>query len=135
VQLVAGDALELFNTSDIEYHNIVVEWLEKDDSRTLDDFALAPIDEMDAEDRRFFINGACALHAAQGEKADGRIRLQRPGRYIAFDDIPEGLDAEIVRSVVDPGDLSISPSPPWLLDGGLLRYQHGMIIEFFVIDE
>lgn len=134
IEIVAGDALELFNTSDTEYHNMVVVWLEEDDTRTLADFALLPIDEMDAEDRRFFINGAGALHAAPGENADRRIRLQRPGRYIAFDDIPQGLDAETVRTVVDPADAAISPSPPWLLDGGPLGYQHGMIIEFFVID-
>ena len=135
VEIVAGDALELTNTSDTEYHNMVVVWLEEDDTRTLDDFALLPIEEMDSEDRRFFINGAGALHAAPGEKADRRIRLQKPGRYIAFDDIPQGLDAETVRAVVDPADPTIIPSPPWLLDGGLLGYQHGMIIEFFVIDE
>jgi hypothetical protein len=135
VEIVVGDALELFNASDAEYHNMVVVWLEAGDTRTLDDFALLPIDEMDAEDRRFFINGAGALHAAPGEKADRRIRLQRPGRYIAFDDIPQGLDAETVRSVVDPADAAISPSPPWLLDGGPLGYQHGMIIELFVIAE
>jgi len=134
-EIVVGDALEMFNASDTEYHNMVVVWLEGDDTRTPDDFALLPIDEMDAEDRRFFPNGVGALQAAPGEKADRRIRLQKPGRYIAFDDVPQGLDAETVRNVVDPADQATSPSPPWLLDGGLLGYQHGMILEFFVIEE
>ena len=134
VEIVVGDALELFNTSETEYHNLVVLFLEDDDTRTLDDFASLPIEEMDAEDRRFVINMAGGIQAAPGEKADRRIRLQRPGRYIAFDDVPQGLDAEIVRANVDPESLSVIPAPPWSLDGGPLGYQHGMIIEFFVIE-
>jgi hypothetical protein len=135
VEIVVGDALELFNTSETEYHNLVVLFLEDDDTRTLDDFASLPIEEMDAEDRRFVINMAGGIQAAPGEMADRRIRLQRPGRYIAFDDVPQGLDAEIVRANVDPEDPAIIPDPPWFLDGGPLGYQHGMIIEFFVIEK
>lgn len=135
VEIVVGDALELFNTSETEYHNLVVLFLEDADTRTLDDFASLPIEEMDAEDRRFVINMAGGIQAAPGEKADRRIRLQRPGRYIAFDDVPQGLDAEIVRARVDPESSAIIPDPPWFLDGGPLGYQHGMIIEFFVIEK
>ena len=134
VEIFVGDALELFNSSETEYHNLVVLFLEDDYTRTLDDFASLPIEEMDAEDRRFVINMAGGMQAAPGEKADRRIRLQRPGRYIAFDDVPQGLDAEIVRALVDPEDASTIPDPPWFLDGGPLGYEHGMIIEFFVIE-
>jgi hypothetical protein len=135
VEIVVGDALELFNTSETEYHNLVVLFLEDDDTRTLADFASLPIEEMDAADRRFVINMAGGISAAPGERADPRIRLQRPGRYIAFDDVPQGLDAEIVRAIVDPESDSVIPDPPWSLDGGPLGYQHGMIVEFFVIEK
>lgn len=129
-QLTAGDALELVNRSTIEYHNLAVFAIDADDTRSLDEFAAMRPEELESE-----LRGIGHLDAAPGEAAfNGRIRLQVPGRYLAVDMIPEGADPAVVERAVNPPDEADAPTPPWMAEGGLLGYQHGMLIEFMVID-
>jgi hypothetical protein len=137
VEIVAGDAIELFNRSEIEFHNLVVIRLDDDDSRTV-----AEIAEMEPEGTnnpgshgvQFFGAGQIVasigqMDAAPGEDAlNGRIRLQRSGRYIALDTVAQGADPQALRRAAD------TRAPSYLVAGGPLGYQHGMIVEFFVIE-
>jgi len=122
-----GDALELVNTSDSEYHALIV--ISVGDGypvKTIEDVvALEPryINEvLDSWGRR--------LHAAPGTKADGRIRLQTPGTYIALDWMPQNADPEVMSRVFD----TMVIESPFTVAGGPLGYQHGMIVKFEVVD-
>jgi len=129
-QLNVGDALELVNRSDVEYHNLVVFAIGPDDTRSLDELAAMSPEELETE-----LRGLGHLDAAPGGAAfNGRIRLQTTGRYLALDMVPEGADPAIVERLVNPPDPPTSTAPPWLADGGPLGYQHGMITEFTVVD-
>jgi hypothetical protein len=139
VEIAAGDALELFNTSETEFHNLVVLFLEDDDTRTVVEIAETAPEDIDVGGSGFaiprggqepIVTAIGHLEAAPGEDAfnNGRIRLQRAGRYIAFDMIAQGADPLTVRSATDTN------APPYLVAGGPLGYQHGMIVEFFVIE-
>ena len=138
VEIVAGDALELFNGSETEFHNLVVIRLGDDDSRTVveiaeisaEDIAGGWLDRGSARDHDRIATSVGHLDAAPGEGAfNGRIRLQTAGRYIALDMIAQGADPLTVRSAVE------TFAPPYLVAGGPLGYQHGMIVEFFVIEK
>ncbi len=127
-EFIAGDIIELVNSSATEYHNLVVIRLEADDTRTVEDFAALPREAFEVADQPNTVEGVGILHAAPGEAAfDGRIRMQVPGRYLLIDMVPQGADAAKVEENVNPSDPSFSPSPPWNIAGGPLGYQHGMI--------
>lgn len=129
-QLTAGDALELVNRSAVEYHNLVVFGVPAGDGRSLEELAALSPEELETQ-----LRGLGHLDAAPGEAAfNGRIRLQTSGRYLALDMVPEGADPAVVERMVNPPDASTTDTPPWLADGGLLGYEHGMIIEFTVVD-
>jgi hypothetical protein len=130
-EMTAGDALEFTNTSASEYHNLVVFALDVEDLRTLEDYAaIAP------EDFEEDLTAVGHLDAAPGEEAfNGRIRLQTPGRYLAIDMSREGADPLAVETVVNPPDPSTAGSPPYLVPGGQLGYENGMIFIFTVIDK
>jgi len=129
-QLTAGDALELVNRSAVEYHNLVVFGVPAGDERSLEELAALSPAELEAQ-----LRGIGHLDAAPGEAAfNGRIRLQTTGRYLALDMVREGADPAVVERMVDPPDASTTDTPPWLAEGGLLGYQHGMIMEFNVVD-
>jgi hypothetical protein len=138
VEIVAGDAIELFNRSEVEFHNLVVIRLDDDDSRTVGEIAeIAPegsknpgshgVVEFVGAGRTLVSIGQ--MDAAPGEDAlNGRIRLQRSGRYMALDTVAKGADPLTVRKFVD------TRAATFLVAGGPLGYQHGMIVEFFVIE-
>jgi hypothetical protein len=130
-EMTAGDALEFTNTSASEYHNLVVFALDVEDLRTVEDcVVIAP------EDFEEDLTVVGHLDAAPGEEAfNGRIRLQTPGRYLAIDMTREGADPLAVEKVVNPPDPSIADSPPYLVAGGLLGYENGMIPIFTVVDK
>lgn len=129
-ELNAGDALEFVNRSTVEYHNLAVFVIPPEDARSLEEFAALSPEELEEQ-----LRGIGHLDAAPGEAAfNGRIRLQTAGRYLAVDMVPEGADPAVVERMVNPPDPSDSPTPPWKADGGLLGYQHGMIMEFTVVD-
>ena len=133
-----GDILELFNRSEVEFHNLVVIRLDDDDIRTVGEIAeIAPegsknpgshgVVEFVGAGRTLVSIGQ--MDAAPGEDAlNGRIRLQRSGRYIALDTVAQGADPLTVRGAVD------TSAPSYLVAGGPLGYQHGMIIEFIVTE-
>jgi len=125
--IVAGDALEFFNGSDTEFHNLVVIRLDDEDTRTIADIVAIAPEDIDAG---LVVAVVGNLDAVPGQKApNGRIRLQVAGRYIALDMIPQGADPLTVRSAID------TFAPPYLVPGGPLGYHHGMIVEFFVIEK
>lgn len=125
--IVAGDALELFNSSETEFHNLVVIRLDDDDNRTVTELTELAPDDINAGQ---IVASIGHLDAAPGEDAfNGRIRLQRAGRYIALDMIPQGADPLTVRSAIE------TFAPPYLVAGGPIGYHHGMIVEFFVIEK
>lgn len=127
-EVAVGTILELSNTSPTEFHNIVVFKIDSEDTRTLADFVTIPTEEIEMGTGTGNLVGA--LHAAPGRSAfDGRIRLQAPGRYIAFDAVLEGADPVAVEAAVK------TQGAPYSIAGGLPGYQHGMIIEFFVIGQ
>jgi hypothetical protein len=138
VEIVAGDAIELFNRSEVEFHNLVVIRLDDDDIRTVGEIAeIAPESSMNPGSHGVveFVGAGRPLvsigqmDAAPGEDAlNGRIRLQRSGRYMALDTVAKGADPLTVREFVD------TRAATFLVAGGPLGYQHGMIVEFFVID-
>jgi hypothetical protein len=136
VEFFAGDAIELFNRSEVEFHNLVVIRLDDDDIRTVGEIAeMTPKGRnTDSHSVQFIDAGRIVaaigkMDASPGEDAfNGRIRLQRSGRYIAFDMIPQGADPLALRRAVD------TKAPSYLVAGGPLGYQHGMIVEFFVIE-
>jgi hypothetical protein len=129
-QLTAGDAVELVNRSDVEYHNLAVFAIDPDDTRSLDEFAAMSPEELDSQ-----LRGIGHLDAAPGEAAfSGRIRLQTAGRYLVIDMVPEGADPAAVERMVNPPDPSTADTPPWLADGGSLGYQHGMITIVNVVE-
>lgn len=126
-----GDILELSNSSESEYHSLIIIGFSKDyPVKTIEEvIALDPLDiwlneEVDNFGRR--------LHAPPGTTAPGRIRLQTPGTYIALDWIPQNADPEHVQRTIKPG--GIGHTPPFQVAGGPLGYQHGMIIEFTVTE-
>lgn len=126
-ELSAGDAIEFFNSSATEYHNLVVIRLDEDDDRTVGDFAVLPADSFGAETPQEGFNIIGGLHAAPGEAAcDGRIRLQIPGRYLIIDMVPQGANAAVVDAAVCT-DGSDGGGAPYRVPGGPLGYQHGMI--------
>lgn len=130
-ELTAGDALEFVNTSSKEYHNLVIFALDPDDSGSVDDYvSIAP------EDFESVLTGVGHLDAAPGEEAfNGRIRLQTPGRYLAIDMSREGADPVAVERAVNPPDPATADSAPYLVAGGQLGYEHGMIAIFTVIEK
>ena len=130
-EMTVGDALEFTNTSASEYHNLVVFSLDGEDSRTVEDYvAIAP------EDFEEELTVVGHLDAAPGEEAfNGRIRLQTTGRYLAIDMTREGADPVAVERAVNPADPSIADSPPYLVAGGQLGYENGMILIFTVVDK
>ena len=132
-----GDILELFNRSEVEFHNLVLIRLDDDDIRTVGEIAeMAPEGSKNHRSRGVQFIGAGRtvvaigqMDAAPGEDAlNGRIRLQRSGRYIALDTVAQGADPLTVRGAVD------TSAPSYLVAGGPLGYQHGMIIEFIVTE-
>lgn len=134
-EFTAGDAIELVNSSLSEYHSLAVVRIQDDDLRSITDFAALEVEAFD------FDNGARtefqlvgALNAAPGEDAfDGRIRLQVPGTYLLMDTVREGADAAAVEESVDPSNPATVASPPYNVAGGLLGYQHGMIVIITVV--
>jgi hypothetical protein len=138
VEIVAGDAIELFNRSEVEFHNLVVIRLDDDDIRTVGEIAeIAPEGSKNPGSHGVveFVGAGRTLasigqiDAAPGEDAlNGRIRLQRSGRYIALDTVAQGADPLTVRNAID------TRVPSYLVAGGPLGYQHGMIIEFIVTE-
>jgi hypothetical protein len=128
--LYVGDVLELFNTSESEYHSLIV-------IKFSDDYPVKTIEEVvaleprDIEENRSVDSFGRRLHAAPGTKAAGRIRLQTPGTYIALDWNPQNADPDAIARTINPSTGAMS-SPPFNIEGGPLGYQHGMILEFEV---
>jgi hypothetical protein len=127
-----GDTLELFNSSESEYHSLIV-------IKISDDYPIKTIEEVVALDpTEIWMNAIVdsfgrRLHAAPGTKATGRIRLQTPGTYIALDWLPQNADPEAISRLINP-TTGIAMTAPFEVDGGPLGYQHGMIVEFEVGD-
>jgi hypothetical protein len=127
-----GDTLELFNSSESEYHSLIV-------IKISDDYPIKTIEEVIALDpTEIWLNAIVdsfgrRLHAAPGTKATGRIRFQTPGTYIALDWLPQNADPEAISRVINP-TTGIAITPPFEVDGGPPGYQHGMIVEFEVGD-
>lgn len=128
--LRVGDTLEFFNSSESEYHSLIV-------IRVSDDYPVKTIEEIIALDpydiwmNQVVDNFGSRLHAAPGTKARGRIRLPTPGTYFALDWIPQNADPEAIARNINPAT-GIAQSAPFGVDGGLPGYQHGMIVEFEV---
>jgi hypothetical protein len=126
-EFAVGDTLELVNTSDSEYHALIVISVE-------DGYPVKTIEDVVALEPRY-INEVLdswgrRLHAAPGTKADGQIRLQTPGTYIALDWMPQNADPDAMSRVFDTAVIE----SPFTVAGGPLGYQHGMIVEFEVGD-
>jgi hypothetical protein len=130
-ELRVGDILELVNSSESEYHAlIVIKFSDDYPVRTIEE--VLALDPTDIWESRFVDSFGRRLHAAPGTKATGRIRLQTPGTYIALDWIPQNADPEAIsRLITATGFMS---GHPFGVDGGPLGYQHGMIVEFEVGD-
>ena len=129
-EMTVGDALEFTNTSASEYHNLVVFSLDVEDSRTIEDYVMIAPEDFGEE-----LTVVGHLDAAPGEEAfNGRIRLQTTGRYLAIDMTREGADALAVASAVNPADPATTDSPPYLVAGGHLGYENGMILIFTVVE-
>jgi len=130
-EMTVGDALEFTNTSGSEYHNLVVFSIDVEDSRTVEDYVTIPPEDFGEE-----LTVVGHLDAAPGEEAfNGRIRLQITGRYLAIDMTREGADPLAVEKVVNPPSSTDAGSPPYLVAGGQLGYEHGMILIFTVVDK
>jgi hypothetical protein len=131
-ELNVGDTLELFNSSESEYHSLIV-------IRITDEYPIKTIEEvitLDPTDIWLDVvvdSFGRRLHAAPGTKAIGRIRLQTPGTYIALDWLPQGADPEAISRVIIP-TTGIAKTPPFAIGGGPLGYQQGMIVEIEVGD-
>ncbi|MCL1599429.1 MAG: hypothetical protein M3094_09610, partial [Actinomycetia bacterium] len=130
--LYTGDVLELFNSSESEYHSLIV-------IKFSDDYRVKTIEEVAALDPNdIYMNQVVdsfgrRLHAAPGTKAEGRIRLQTPGTYVALDWNPQNADPDAISRNINPSTGMMS-SPPFGIEGGPLGYQHGMILEFVVAE-
>lgn len=131
-QMAVGSALELFNTSPTEFHNLAVARLPDDTVWTIEDIASQPPEAFysDQEGRPLvFTNAVGVIHARPGESAyDGRVRINVPGRYLVVDLVPEGADIDAVMAAVE-GNTS-----PMVVPGGLVGYQQGMIAIIEVVD-
>jgi hypothetical protein len=129
-ELKVGDILELVNSSESEFHSLIV-------IRFSDDYPVKTVEEVIALDpmdiymNEFVDSFGSRLHAAPGTKAKGRIRLQTPGTYIALDWIPRNADSEAISRLMNPST-EIMTLPPFEVDGGPIGYQAGMILEFMV---
>jgi hypothetical protein len=130
-ELRVGDILELVNSSESEYHAlIVIKFSDDYPVRTIEE--ILALDPTDIWESRFVDSFGRRLNAAPGTKATGRIRLQTPGTYIALDWIPQNADPEAISRLITP--TGFMSEAPFGVDGGLLGYQHGMIVEFVVGD-
>ncbi len=134
-EFTAGDAIELVNSSLTEYHSLAVIRLEDNDVRSIENFAALGPEAFEFENvAQPGFQTVGALNAAPGEGAfDGRIRLQTPGKYLLMDMVREGADAAAVEEAVNPSNPATTASPPYNVAGGLLGYQHGMIVIISVV--
>lgn len=137
-ELNAGDILELFNSSESEYHSLIVVRITEESDNSAE-YPVKTIEEVIALDPEDIWEGVVVdsfgrvLHAAPGTKAVGRIRLQSSGTYIALDWLPQGADPEALSLLIDP-TTGKAASFPFTVPGGPLGYEHGMMVEFEVGD-
>jgi hypothetical protein len=128
-ELVVGDILELVNTSESEYHAlIVIKFNDNYPVKTIEE--VVALDPIDIYEDVLVTSFGRRLHAAPGTKAKGRIRLQTPGTYVALDWMPQNADPEAMSRVLEEAVIG----RPFDVDGGPVGYQHGMIVEFVVGD-
>jgi hypothetical protein len=113
-EVPAGTMLTFRNTSDAEFHEMVVMPIPADETRSVEELAALPPEESDA----IFANSMPALVsvAAPGEEGmpvvgDGMIT--EPGRYAVVCFIPIGADPAVVVEAMQ----SESSTPPDLGDG------------------
>lgn len=113
-EIEAGTTLTFTNTSDAEFHEMVVIRIPDEETRPVSELALLPQEESDA----IFANSMPALVsvAAPGEEGmpvlgDGVI--SEPGRYAVVCFIPIGADPQAVMDAMQ----SESSTPPDLGDG------------------
>jgi hypothetical protein len=129
-EVPAGTALTFRNTSDVEFHEMVVMRIPDEESRSVGQLAALPSDESDA----IFAGAMPALVsvAAPGEEGmavvgDGTIT--EPGRYAVVCFIPVGADPAVVMEAMQ----SESSTPPDLGDGAP-HISQGMYAELTVTE-
>ena len=127
-EVPAGTALTFRNTSDVEFHEMVVMRIPDEESRSVGQLAALPPDESDA----IFAGAMPALVsvAAPGEEGmavvgDGTIT--EPGRYAVVCFIPVGADPAVVMEAMQ----SESSTPPDIGDGAP-HISQGMYAELTV---
>lgn len=129
-EVPAGTMLSFRNTSDKEFHEMVVMRVPDEETRPVEELAALPPEETEA----IFGNAMPALVsvAAPGEEGlpvvgDGTIT--EPGRYVAVCFIPIGADPAVVAEAMQ----TESSGPPDLGDGPP-HISAGMYAEFMVTE-
>jgi S-formylglutathione hydrolase FrmB len=134
--LPAGSELT-FRNDGADVHEMVVVRVTDDTTETLEELLA-----MDAEGRNpvneglvEFISGQPFV-AAPGTTVEGRVPLDREGRYIALCFIPQGLtDVSILQSLGSGRDLAGAPPEVQAIMANPPHYSLGMIQEFAVTAE
>jgi hypothetical protein len=126
-EIAAGTMLTLHNVSDVELHELVAFLLPDDETRSAEEIATLPEEELGA---LFAGEPAAVLLAMPGEDsfpAVGDGTFEEPGRYVVFCAIPQGADPEEFMAAA-----AESEGGPPQVDGGPPHFVFGMVGEFTV---
>ncbi len=121
--VVSGATLAFTNTSDTEFHELVLFRLDDDEERSVDELLALP--EEEAMAAMSFVGVAGAAPGEEGRIVDGSLTLDQPGRYVLSCFIPQGADPAVAADAFF-GD-EAPDGPPELGDGtphamlGMLR--------------
>lgn len=122
-----GATLTFTNTSDVEFHELVLLRLADGEERSVAELLELPEDE--AGDAMTFVGVAAAGPGEEGRLVDGSLTLDEPGRYVLTCFIPEGADPDMANDAFFGGE---TPDGPPQLGDGTPHAMLGMLRELTV---
>lgn len=128
-EVTAGSTLSLTNASETELHELVVVPLAEDETRSAEDLASLPPDQLGP----MFADVSAVVVApptGDGKVVKGDATLSTPGRYLLVCMIPTGADPDAYMAAA----AEATDGPPEV-DGGPPHIVHGMYGEITVVAE
>lgn len=127
-QVAVGSTLTLKNASTAELHELVAIRLADDETRTAEELAALPEEELGA----LFANAQptmviLAMPGGEGTAVIGDGTITEAGRYLLICAIPVGADPEAFMAAA----ATATDGPPQV-EGGAPHYTEGMYAELFV---